>query len=97
MITIKFADVLARMNEMLRRRRCFFVSPAIDRVLEGVSFAVCLGVVYLEAHLLDNTGPLTRDTAVRYGTFLFKNHPFYIRLACNTFKDSTSNESNYSF
>lgn len=65
--TVELGDVLARMNNMLRCARRFLVGAAIYGILESPTFAVCLWVVHLEPHLLDNTGPLTRDTAVRRG------------------------------
>lgn len=68
--TVELGDVLARMNNMLRRARRFFIGATIYGVLERPTFAVCLWVVHLEPHLLDNMGPLTRDTAVRRGVSL---------------------------
>lgn len=75
LLTVKLVDILSRMNEMLRRRRCLLVSSPIYSVLERSTFAVCLRVVDLEPHLLDNTGPLTRDTAVRRGVSFFEENP----------------------
>lgn len=65
--TVELGDVLARMNNMLRRARRFLVGATVYGVFERPTFAVCLRVVHLEPHLLDNMGPLTRDTAVRRG------------------------------
>lgn len=68
--TVELGDVLARMNNMLRSARRFLIGATVYCVLECPTFAVCLRVVHLEPHLLDNTGPLTRDTAVRRRVFL---------------------------
>lgn len=78
--TIKFANIFARMNEMLWCRRGFLVGPTIDGVFERATFAVCLRVVHLEPHLLDNTGPLTRDTAVRFGVSFDKDYPLLCQI-----------------
>lgn len=73
--TVELGDVFARVNKMLRRARRFLVGAAVYSVLECPTFAVCLRVVHLEPHLLDNTGPLTRDTAVRRGASLSRGLP----------------------
>jgi len=73
--TVELGDVLARVNNMLRRARRFLVGATVYGVLERPTFAVCLWVVHLEPHLLDNTGPLTRDTAVRRGVSLSEVYP----------------------
>lgn len=73
--TVELGDVLARVNNMLRRARRFLVGATVYGVLKCPTFAVCLWVVHLEPHLLDNTGPLTRDTAVRRGVFLTRGLP----------------------
>lgn len=73
--TVELGDVLARVNNMLRRARRFLVGATVYGVLERPTFAVCLWVVHLEPHLLDNMGPLTRDTAVRRGVSLSEVYP----------------------
>lgn len=73
--TVELGDVLARMYNMLRRARRFLIGATIYGVLECPTFAVCLWVVHLEPHLLDNMGPLTRDTAVRRGVSLTRGLP----------------------
>lgn len=83
--TVELGDVLARMNNMLRRARRFFIGATIYGVLERPTFAVCLWVVHLEPHLLDNMGPLTRDTAVCRGVSLTRGLPrTFVGLACDT-------------
>lgn len=83
--TVELGDVLARMNNMLRRARRFFIGATIYGVLERPTFAVCLWVVHLEPHLLDNMGPLTRDTAVCRGVTLTRGLPrTFVGLACDT-------------
>lgn len=86
--TVELGDVLARMNNMLRSARRFLIGATVYCVLECPTFAVCLRVVHLEPHLLDNTGPLTRDTAVRRRVFLSLRDlpPYFIvrSLACDT-------------
>lgn len=73
------------MNKMLRRAGRFLVGATVYGVLERPTFAVRLWVVHLEPHLLDNTGPLTRDTAVRRGASLSEVYPFtFVGLACDT-------------
>lgn len=70
---------------MLRRARRFFIGATIYGVLERPTFAVCLWVVHLEPHLLDNMGPLTRDTAVCRGVSLTRGLPrTFVGLACDT-------------
>lgn len=78
--TVELGDVLARVNKMLRRARRFLIGAAVYGVLECPTFAVCLWVVHLEPHLLDNTGPLTRDTAVCRGVFLSEVYPLLCRI-----------------
>lgn len=83
--TVELGDVLVRMNNMLWRARRFFIGATIYGVLERPTFAVCLWVVHLEPHLLDNMGPLTRDTAVRRGVSLTRGLPrTFVGLACDT-------------
>lgn len=65
---------------MLRCRCSFLVSSAIDSILEGSTFAMRFWVMHLEPHLLDNTGPLTRDTAVRFGVSFVKDYPLLCRI-----------------
>lgn len=73
------------MNNMLRRARRFLIGATVYGVLERPTFAVCLWVVHLEPHLLDNMGPLTRDTAVRRGVSLTRGLPrTFVGLACDT-------------
>lgn len=60
---------------MLRRARRFLIGATVYGVLECPTFAVCLWVVHLEPHLLDNMGPLTRDTAVCRGASLTRGLP----------------------
>lgn len=78
--TVELGDVLARVNKMLRRARRFLIGAAVYGILECPTFAVCLWVVHLEPHLLDNTGPLTRDTAVRRGVSLSEVYPLLCRI-----------------
>lgn len=76
--TVELGDVLARMNKMLRRARRFLIGATVYSVLECPTFAVCLWVVHLEPHLLDNMGPLTRDTAVCRGVSLSEVYPLLL-------------------
>lgn len=78
--TVELGDVLARMNKMLRRARRFLIGATVYGVLECPTFAVCLWVVHLEPHLLDNTGPLTRDTAVCRGASLSEVYPLLCQI-----------------
>lgn len=84
--TVELGDVLARVNNMLRRVCRFLIGAAVYGVLKCPTFAVCLRVVHLEPHLLDNTGPLTRDTAARRGASLSEVYPLmlFVDLACDT-------------
>lgn len=78
--TVELADVLARMYKMLWCACRLFIGATIYGVFECPTFAVCLWVVHLEPHLLDNTGPLTRDTAVRRGVSLSEVYPLLCQI-----------------
>lgn len=78
--TVELGDVFARVNKMLWCACRFFIGATVYGVLECPTFAVCLWVVHLEPHLLDNTGPLTRDTAVRRGVSLSEVYPLLCQI-----------------
>lgn len=80
--TVELGDVLARMYNMLRCAPRFLIGATVYGVFKCPTFAVCLWVVHLEPHLLDNMGPLTRDTAVCRGVFLTRVLPLPPPLLC---------------